>query len=120
MHERDVWEQIVDQTFTAFLVDEVTISEAISATTRDDFHWASDLQTGSGPTSYQNAPGAAPMHGVIEDKLFNCDAVLNQCASGGGSGLLSILNQQDSYGGVPLTTTNSLHETCSGFTVNGH
>jgi len=118
-HERDVWEQIIDSNTNPFTGNGVTVSETVSPTSRDDFKWGNGLQTGSGPTSYQNAPGTTRLNGVIEDRLFNCDTALLKCQSGTGGGLESVLTQQDAYAGIALTTRNSLIEVCTGFTVNG-
>ena len=122
-HTRNVWEQVVDNSKppVAFTSDGIGVGEKVSATARDDFAWSTGLSTqpGSIPTSYQNAPGASPLHGVFEDSLFNCDTALNRCLNGTGGGLESVLTQTLTYKGVGLPTNNSLVETCTGFTVNG-
>ncbi len=121
-HERDLYEQIVDNQNPAqpFLADGVTVGEVITKSSPDDFAWGSGTKTGSGPTAYKNAPNSSPQHGVFTDALYNCDAALNACLAGGGGGKLSVLNQQLTYGGVNVPTINSLHETCTGFTNNGN
>ncbi len=120
-HARTIWAQIVDNATppVAFTANGITVGESIS-TGKDDFHWGTPaLQTGSGKTTYENAPLAQAMNGVYSDAYFNCDAALNACLNGTGGGLQSMLTQTLTYGGTTLPVKNALIETCNGFTVNG-